>query len=59
MSTKMGYGKNLKEILIDYHMSVKELSRKTGIPATTIYSAIHRDATIRYDLALPKTAILT
>ena len=34
----MGYGKVLKEILDEKQMSVKTLSRNTGVPAPTIYS---------------------
>ena len=48
----MGYGKVLKEILDEKQMSVKTLSRNTGVPAPTIYSIIRRDTTIRYDTAL-------
>lgn len=48
----MGYGKVLKEILDEKQMSVKTLSRNTGIPAPTIYSIIRRDTPIRYDTAL-------
>ena len=39
----MGYGKVLKEILDEKQMSVKTLSRNTGVPAPTIYSIIRRD----------------
>lgn len=49
---EMGYGKVLKEILDEKQMSVKTLSRNTGIPAPTIYSIIRRDTPIRYDTAL-------
>ena len=45
----MGYGKVLKEILDEKQMSVKTLSRNTGVPAPTIYSIIRRDTPIRYD----------
>ena len=48
----MGYGKVLKEILDEKQMSVKTLSRNTGVPAPTIYSIIRRDTPIRYDTAL-------
>ena len=45
----MGYGKVLKEILDEKQMSVKTLSRNTGVPAPTIYSIIRRDTPIRYE----------
>ena len=48
----MGYGKVLKEILDEKQMSVKTLSRNTGVPAPTIYSIIRRDTPIRYETAL-------
>ena len=48
----MGYGKNLKNILDEKHMTVKALSRKAGISATTLYSVITRDSSVRYDHAL-------
>lgn len=39
----MGIGTNLKEILKAKGITVKELSEKSGIPASTIYSIIKRD----------------
>ena len=48
----MGYGKNLKNLLDEKGMNVKELARKTGIAPTTLCSIIHRDAAIRFDTAL-------
>ena len=48
----MGYGKKLKSILDERKMSVKELSRRSNIGATTLYSIIQRDSAIRYDMAL-------
>lgn len=42
----MGYGKNLKEILKEKGMKVPELSRRTNIPQTTIYSIINKDINI-------------
>lgn len=48
----MGYGQNLKHILDEKHMTVKALSRKAGISATTLYSVITRDSSVRYDHAL-------
>lgn len=40
----MGYGSKLREILQKQNLTVKELSDKTGIPATTLYSLINRDS---------------
>ena len=54
----MGYGINLKRILDEKHMSVKELSRRAGISATTLYSVIARDSSVRYDHALRIANIL-
>lgn len=54
----MGYGKNLKDILDNKGMTVKELARKTHIAPTTIYSIIQRDAAIRFDTALRISNIL-
>ena len=56
--TVMGYGKNLKDILDNKGMTVKELARKTGIAPTTLYSIIQRDAAIRFDTALRISNIL-
>lgn len=39
----MGYGGRLKKILKENKVTVKEVSRYTGIPATTLYSIIKRD----------------
>ena len=54
----MGYGKNLKYILDDKGMTVKELATKAGIAPTTIYSIIQRDTAIRFDTALKISNIL-
>lgn len=54
----MGYGKNLKDILDNKGMTVKELARKTHIAPTTIYSIIQRDAAIRFDTALRISNVL-
>lgn len=39
----MGFGKQLEIVLEELVVSVSELSKATGIPATTIYSMIDRD----------------
>ncbi len=54
----MGYGTNLKKLLDEKGMTVKDLSRKTGIAATTLYSIIQRDASVRYDSAIKIAGIL-
>ena len=54
----MGYGKNLKNILEEKEMTVKELSRRAGISATTLYSVLARDSSVRYDHALRIANIL-
>ena len=48
----MGYGTELKKILKEKKVNVKELCRRTGIAPTTIYSCIQRDTSVRYDYAL-------
>ena len=54
----MGYGKNLKNILDEKGMTVKELAKKAGIAPTTLYSIIQRDTAIRFDTALKISNIL-
>lgn len=54
----MGYGKNLKKILDEKGMTVKELALKAGIAPTTLYSIIQRDTAIRFDTALRLSNIL-
>ena len=54
----MGYGKNLKDILDDKGMTVKELAKKAGIAPTTLYSIIQRDTAVRFDTALKISNIL-
>ena len=54
----MGYGKNLKSILDEKGMTVKELAKNAGIAPTTLYSIIQRDTSIRFDTALRISNIL-
>lgn len=54
----MGYGQNLKSILDEKGMTVKELAKKAGIAPTTLYSIIQRDTAIRFDTALRISHIL-
>ena len=48
----MGYGKNIKRAADAKGISIKRLAMKTGVSAPTLYSAIKRDAGIRYDIAM-------
>ncbi|MBR4026442.1 MAG: helix-turn-helix transcriptional regulator [Lachnospiraceae bacterium] len=48
----MGYGANLKKILDEKGITIKQLARKTGIAPTTLYSIVQRDASVRYDSAI-------
>lgn len=54
----MGYGQNLKNILDENGMTVKELAKKVGIAPTTLYSIIQRDTAVRFDTALKISHIL-
>ena len=54
----MGYGQNLKDILDEKGMTVKELAKKAGIAPTTLYSIIQRDTAVRFDTALKISHIL-
>ena len=54
----MGYGKNLKKMLDEKGMTVKELAKKAGIAPTTLYSIIQRDTAVRFDTALRISHIL-
>jgi len=54
----MGYGQNLKNILDEKGMTVKELAKKVGIAPTTLYSIIQRDTAVRFDTALRISHIL-
>ena len=54
----MGYGQNLKNILDEKGMTVKELAKKVGIAPTTLYSIIQRDTAVRFDTALKISHIL-
>lgn len=49
----MGYGQTLKKILKEKNMTVTELARLCGLKASTLYTCINRDTSIRYDMALP------
>lgn len=47
----MGLGLNLKKILKDRNMTIKELSEKSGVSLNTLYSITKRDNNMsRYDI---------
>ena len=50
----MGDGKKLKEILDSKNTNVRQIAKATGISATTLYSIIQKDSSIRFDFALRK-----
>ena len=54
----MGYGQNLKNILDEKGMTVKEVAIKAGVAPTTLYSIIQRDTAVRFDTALKISHIL-
>ena len=54
----MGYGQNLKNILDEKGMTVKDLAKKVCIAPTTLYSIIQRDTAVRFDTALKISHIL-
>lgn len=55
----MGIGTKIKELLLFKGISVKELSEKTGIPASTIYSIIKRDNnTVQTDILIKMANVL-
>lgn len=48
----MGDGKRLQECIKIKGTNVRRVAKATGIPATTLYSIIQKDSSIRLDLAL-------
>ena len=48
----MGDGKNLQESIKSKGTNVRRVAKAAGIPATTLYSIIQKDSSIRLDLAL-------
>ena len=49
---KEQYGANIKAALTEKQMSVRELAKRTGIPDTTLYSAISRNTALNYENAV-------
>ena len=45
----MGFGELLKDKLAEKHMTVAELSKVSGIPASTLYAVIRRDSTMKLE----------
>lgn len=54
----MGDGKKLKECLDRKGISVRRVSKESGISATTLYSIIQRDSDIRLDFAFRLANVL-
>lgn len=48
----MGDGKKLKDCLKNKGTNVRRIAKAAGIPATTLYSVIRKDTSIRLDYAL-------
>ena len=48
----MGDGKNLQESIKSKGTNVRKVAKAAGIPATTLYSIVQKDSSIRLDLAL-------
>lgn len=53
---KMGVGRNLKEILRDKKMTIKQLSEQANIPLNTLYSITKRDSKRVDDIILRRIA---
>ncbi|MBO6241434.1 MAG: helix-turn-helix transcriptional regulator [Butyrivibrio sp.] len=54
----MGDGKQLKETLQKHGVNVRQLSKMTGIKATTLYSIVQKDSFIRFDYGLKIAHVL-
>jgi len=54
----MGDGQRLKNILKEKNITVRQVSFQTGIRPTTLYSAIQKDSSIRFDNALRLANVL-
>ena len=55
----MGFGKRLKEILKERNMTIKELSKLSGISQNTLYSITKRDNTLaRFDIVEKIASVL-
>ena len=48
----MGDGANLKKVLDIQGRNIRELSKKTGVTASTLYTIVKRDAGIKVELAM-------
>ncbi len=54
----MGYGKTLQQIIKDRKTNVKKIAEMANIPPSTLYSAIQRDTSVRYDQAVVLASLL-
>ena len=54
----MGDGQNLKRVLEEKGLNIRNISKITGITASTLYSIVNRDSNLRYDWALRIANIL-
>ena len=54
----MGDGKQLKETLQNHGVTVRQLSKMTGIKASTLYSIVQKDSFIRFDYGLKIAHVL-
>ena len=54
----MGYGKNLKQLIQEKGLTIGKVATLTNISPQTLYSAIKRDSSIRYDMAVKISSLL-
>lgn len=54
----MSDSKKLDCILKEKDVCIKKMAREAGLPPTTVYSILHRDCDIRFDIALRIARVL-
>ncbi len=54
----MSDAKKLDLILREKNVCIKKMAREAGLPPTTVYSILHRDGEIRFDIALRIARVL-
>lgn len=54
----MGYGKNLKKILYERGLTVRDVAKEAKISPTTLYSAIQNDRSVSYGNAIKLSRVL-
>ena len=54
----MSDAKKLDLILREKNVCIKKMAREAGLPPTTVYSILHRDGDIRFDIALRIARVL-